>query len=467
MSSLRFVFSGRVVCPVVRLGLPALVLACATAHDPARSVATAPAAVSANNAETTCRRNIAVADSASLATAIPAAVPGDCLVLADGDYAFPVISNRASETTPIVIRAAHRGRATVSTGSILVRDAAGIVVEGLSFLSDGSIKLTNSEHCRITRLRIQPRDTADVDWVEVTGRSHHVRIDHNDFGPKIKVGNMLMLSGVDGQVVQHIQIDHNYFHDVTYGGGNGWETIRAGLSFLAPSKAFTVIEFNLFRNTAGDPETISIKSSDNEIRYNTFREVPGEMTLRHGNRNRVHGNYILGGGGGIRVCGADHLIYNNYLAGLKSARGIWLEGGDGDGTDVPGKQHYRVYRTQVVNNTVVGGRIEVGGAHPLEPVDCVVANNLSSGVREGGTGTKYAGNITTNVPAPGAGGAEIQKLAAGDPAVDAAASGFDFVTDDIDGQPRSRNDVGADELSEAPVTLHGPLSEKDVGPDAP
>jgi hypothetical protein len=463
MSFARFVVSGPFARFPLSLGVPALVVACATAHAPVRPVPAPVASASAIGAETTCRRTVTVADSAALAPAIAAAIPGDCLMLADGDYVFPIITSRASSATPIVIRAANRGRATVSTGSILVRDAAGIVIEGLSFLSNGGIKLTNVEHCRITRLRIQPRDTANVDWVEVAGRSHHVRIDHNDFGPKIKVGNMLMLSGVDGQVVQHNQIDHNYFHDVTYGGGNGWETIRAGLSFLAPSKAFTVIELNLFRNTAGDPETISIKSSDNEIRYNTFREVPGEMTLRHGNRNRVHGNYILGGGGGIRVCGADHLIYNNYLAGLKSPRGIWLEGGDGDGTDVPGKQHYRVYRTQVVNNTVVGGRIEVGGAHPLEPIDCVVANNISSGVREGGTGTKYAGNITSDAVAV----AEIQKLGPGNPAVDAAAAGFDFVTDDIDGQPRSKSDVGADELSDAPATLHGPLTEKDVGPDAP
>jgi hypothetical protein len=464
MSFSRFIVRGPVARLVLRLGLPGLVVACATASRPGPVPPTPrAAAVATNSAAETCRRTLAVADSAALAAAITAATAGDCLVLADGAYAFPVISKRATATVPIVIRAANRGKATVTTGSIVVRDAAGIVIEGLSFLSDGGIKLTNSEHCRITRLRISPRDTANVDWVEVNGRSHHVRIDHNDFGPKTKVGNMLMLSGVDGQVVQYNQIDHNYFHDITYGGGNGWETIRAGLSFLAPSKAFTVIEFNLFRNTAGDPETISIKSSDNEIRYNTFRQVPGEMTLRHGNRNRVHGNYILDGGGGIRVCGADHLIYNNYLAGLKSERAIWLEGGDGDGTDVPGKQHYRVYRTQVVNNTVVGGRIEVGGAHPLEPVDCVVANNISSGVREGGTGTKYVGNITSGGVMVG----EIQKLAAGNPAVDAAAGGFDFVTDDIDGQPRSKNDVGADELSDAPVTLHGPLTERDVGPDAP
>jgi hypothetical protein len=447
----------------------------AAAHTVGPATAAFPSALGPD--AVACGRTVAVADGAGLSAAVAGAQPGDCIVLADGDYSFPVIGTRATEAKPIAIRAAHRGRATVSAGSIVLRNASWIMVEGLHFVSAGSIKLIDSQHCRISRMRIQPEDTPDVDWVEVTGTSHHIRIDHNDFGPKSKVGNMVMLSGAGGQVVQFNQIDHNYFHDITYGGGNGWETIRAGLSHLAPSKAFTVIESNLFRNTAGDPETISIKSSDNEIRFNTFRDVPGELTLRHGNRNRVHGNYILGGGNGIRVCGADHLIYNNYIAGVKSGRGIWLEGGDGDGTDVPGKQHYRVYRTQVVNNTVIGARIDVGGGHPLEPVDCTVANNISSSIRAGGTGTRYAANLTSAGPGSGAASTSvvvggIEKLAAGSPAVDAAVGQFAFVSDDIDGQPRdgqqpSKNDVGADELSDAPITAPGPLTEQNVGPDSP
>ena len=417
-----------------------------------------------------CLKTTPVAESGALAAAITAAQAGDCLVLADGNYSFPVITKTATEAAPIVIRAEHRLKATVTSGSIALVDAAYVTLEGLTFSSSGNIKLTDSHHCRISRLRIQPVDTTDVDWVEVAGTSHHVRIDHNDFGPKTKLSNMLMLSGKGAQVVQYNQIDHNYFHDIAYGGGNGWETIRAGLSHLAPSQAFTVIEYNLFRNTAGDPETISIKSSDNEIRYNTFRDVPGEMTLRHGNRNHVYGNYILGGNNGIRVCGSEHLIYNNYIAGVKSGRGIWLEGGDGDGIDVPGKQHYRVYRTQVVNNTVVGGTIDVGGGHPLQPVDCTVANNLARGIGTGGTGTRYLGNLTAPVPpgAPAAGTApgQIEKLALGHPAIDASLGQFDFVKDDIEGQPRDKSDVGADELSEAPVLRHS-LTEADVGPEAP
>jgi hypothetical protein len=432
-----------------------------------------------------CRRTVAVASSGALEAALGGAQPGDCLVLADGEYAFAPITARATAEAPIVIRAATRGKAVVSSGSIALREAAHVTLEGLLFTSSGSITFTDSTHCRLTRCRIRPDERPDVDWVDIRGTSHHIRLDHNDFGPKRVLSNMVMLGGANGQVVQHNQIDHNYFHDITYGGGNGWETVRMGTSALAPSKGFNTLELNLFRATAGDPETISIKSSDNVLRYNTLRSNPGELVLRHGNRNQVYGNYILGEGnakaGGIRVCGAEHRIFNNYVADVKAGAAIFLEGGDGDGTDVPGNQHYRVYRTQVVNNTVIGSRIQVGGAHPLEPIDCTIANNLVQGqgiTEPAGQGTRYLGNIVSGggMTRPAA---EIRvadpalvqvdglwKLGAGSPAIDASAAGFDFVTDDIDGQARRQADVGADERSLEPA-LHRPLTERDVGPDAP
>jgi hypothetical protein len=129
----------------------------------------------------------------------------------------------------------------------------------------------------------------------------------------------------------------------------------------------------------------------------------------------------------------------------------------------------------------VRGRIQSGGAHPLEPIDCTVANNLVQGdgiVEAAGRGTRFLGNIVSGGPARD--GREVRvednlalvqvgdlwKLGAGSPAVDASAAGFDYVTEDIDGQRRDHPDVGADELSNGPVA-HRPLVEADVGIDAP
>jgi poly(beta-D-mannuronate) lyase len=428
-----------------------------------------------------CKREVQVPNNAALTPAVMGALPGDCIILADGDYTFPEIMGKvATMAEPILIRAANPLMATVSMGSIKFTGSSFVIVQGLTFKAAGQFLFTDSDNCRITRNKVQPPGGGE--WVEIVGKSHHIRVDHNEFGPRHTVGNIIQIGGLGmpGQVCQYTRLDHNFFHDVVFGGGNGWETIRAGYSYLAPTKSFTVIEYNLFLRAAGDPETISIKSSDNIVRYNVLADSNGQLCLRHGNRNQIYGNYIINSQG-MRVCGADHKIYNNYFA-PKGGYGIFLEGGDGDGTDVPGKQHYRVYRPTVVNNTIIGGDIQVGGSHPLTVVDPIIANNLVQGggiTAPGAQNPRYEGNIVSagNL---GKTDAEIKvanpmltqvngifRLAAGSPAIDASLGTYDFVTDDIDGQPRTKADVGADELSTAPMSRVGPVTEKDVGPASP
>jgi poly(beta-D-mannuronate) lyase len=303
-----------------------------------------------------------------------------------------------------------------------------------------------------------------------------------------------MLAGVGSQIVQHTRIDHNYFHDITNTGGNGWEAIRAGLSGLALSSGWSVIEFNLFERAEGDPETISMKSSDSIVRYNTFRATPGEITLRHGNRNQVYGNFMLGGGNsaarGIRVCGQDHKLWNNYIQDITASPSILLEGGDSDAMNQAGTAHYRVYRAQVVNNTVVSSDgIDIGSGHQYAPVDCVIGNNIVQGSSGGmitesrAQNPRYVANIVNPLGGASMGvnksAAEIRKadpllvkmgdiykLSATSPAIGTASTEFMFVTDDMDGQPRMTPDVGADEWSTSPE-LRRPLTPADVGPDAP
>jgi hypothetical protein len=417
-----------------------------------------------------CLRTVNVANGAALAPAIMASQAGDCLVLADGNYVFPTIAMKSGQVdAPIVIRAQNRLKATVTTGDIILLGSSYIVLEGLSFTSGGRIQFNNTMYSRLTRSRISPtKDRGGVEWVELVGAmTQHNRIDHNDMGPKTAQANIILVSGDEArlQVVQYTRIDHNHFHDVHYGGGNGWETIRAGSSDLAPSKGFITIEDNLFTRASGDPETISVKSSDDIVRYNTFRDTNGQICLRHGNRTMVYGNFLFNSGSGdtgIRIYGADHRIFNNYLEGSGD---ILLGAGSADGTEERGTEHYRVYRAQVVNNTIVGGGVAVGGGRV--PVDSVLANNLIQGgaVGTGGTGTKVMGNITDGAGLAMMG--DLFRIAAGSSAIDASTPGFDFVTEDMDGQKRQGvPDVGADELSTDPIA-NGPLTEKDVGPDAP
>ncbi len=98
------------------------------------------------------------------------------------------------------------------------------------------------------------------------------------------------------------------------------------MSSRALGDAGATVEYNLFERVNGDPEAISVKSSGNTIRYNTIRSSLGGIVLRHGNNNRVEGNYLLAGSNGIRIYGNDHLIVNNYVGGVSSA-GIVLGSG--------------------------------------------------------------------------------------------------------------------------------------------
>jgi poly(beta-D-mannuronate) lyase len=440
-----------------------------------------------------CLMTIPVSAGASVGDVLSRAVPGDCFVFADGNYTMGAIHAKGTVEHPIVMRAENRGKAVVTAGALEMGTSSYTVFEGFGWTSNGNIKLTDSDHCRVSRCRIQPNEVVDTDWIVVSGMSDGNRIDHNDMGPKSKLSNMVMLSGLGSQVVQHTRIDHNYFHDIHRSGGNGWETIRAGLSGLALSSGFTVIEYNLFKACDGDPETISIKSSDAIVRYNTMRATSGQITLRHGNRTQVYGNFILGDGNptadGIRVCGQDHKIFNNYLQDLHGDVGILLEGGDSDAMNQAGTAHYRVYRTQVLFNTVVdAGLIDVGGGHQLAPVDCTVADNIVQGssgplMGDNGMNTKFIGNIVHPLSGATAGVSmppdqvkvvdpalvkmgDVFRLSANSPAIDAALGDFAFVADDMDGQPRARPDVGADEWSDAIPRVRA-LTAADVGPDAP
>jgi hypothetical protein len=396
---------------------------------------------------------------------------------------------------PIVIRAANVLKALVVAGDIRLQNAAHVVVEGITFSGNGTIWVTDTDHGRISRFRIQRMESGpqqsfhDLAWITVFGTSKDCRIDHNDIGPQNQRGNMILVSGTEMTplvMAQRTRIDHNHFHDVHFGGGNGWETIRSGADTYSFTSAFTVIEHNLFKNDANDPEVVSIKSSDNIVRKNTIRSSVGQFVLRHGNRNELSGNYVLADGQpnamGLRINGGQHKIFNNYVQGVR-APGIWLEGGNSNDTGGIIQDHKQVNQTDVVFNTVVdAGGISVGGTHPLDPKDCNVAFNLVQGgggisQTAGSTNIKLAGNIVAMGTArPGVMVAdpklmkvgEVFTIAAGSPAVNAGVAMFPYVTDDIEGKLRKdpMPDVGANELS-ADAPRFGPLTPADVGPMAP
>ncbi|MDD9268410.1 chondroitinase-B domain-containing protein [Paenibacillus sp. GCM10023248] len=253
-------------------------------------------------------------------------------------------------------------------------------------------------------------------FIRVEGVSSYNRIAYNEIGPKRAFGAVLIYDGEghSGQTIsQHDVIEYNYFHDIGPRVTNGLEAIRLGLSSLSLAPGYATIQFNLFDGFDGEDEIVSVKSSDNIIRYNTIRNSYGGFVARHGHRNSFYGNFFFGDGkkpgmSGFRIYGNDHKIYNNYMEGLTD-RVIRLDGGshdagpDGDMNptvkwmregmetsavlaDLPAMQrtellrgHWRPYNIQIFNNTLVNisdtNSIVLGGK-TYQPVGTKIYNNL-------------------------------------------------------------------------------------------
>lgn len=280
-------------------------------------------------------------------------------------------------------------------------DPNGEVYEGLTPFEDPKLITDNGTHRH---------------YIRVEGTSSHNRIAYNDIGPKKGFGAVVIYDG-EGHSGQHISqydvIEYNYFHGIGPRVTNGLEAIRLGLSSTSLSSGYITIQHNLFDGFLGEDEVISVKSSDNIIRYNTIRNSYGGIVSRHGNRNSFYGNHLIGdgvtpGSSGFRIYGNDHKIYNNYMEGLTD-KVIRLDGGTHDGGqegstnpvvrwggsqeqtarlgDLPAEQrtellrgHWRQYNVQIYNNTIVNVGNQTTtfnlGGRTYQPVGTKIYNNL-------------------------------------------------------------------------------------------
>jgi poly(beta-D-mannuronate) lyase len=433
-----------------------------------------------------------------LRKAIAAARPGAEIVLANGTYDVPdgqtiaVQGKHGTADVPITVRAESIGGATL-TGSrgFVFGDSSYVTVSGFKLRQRSTFDVpTTCHHVRISRNDFQLADLEGMHWLMIRG--DYSTVERNHFHGKSTLGVFLGVEGPgsDG-MARGVRITRNYFSDHTFAGDNGGEPIRLGLSGRSLSDAGAVVEYNLFERVDGDPEAISVKSSGNTIRYNTIRDSLGGIVLRHGNRTRVDGNFILAGSNGIRIYGNDHLIVNNYVEQVGGS-GIVLGSGNVQdhkpedspesrrGNDAPD-------RVTIALNTVLSCGTAISGEsqRTLPPRDCTIADNLLVG--DSGTqlvsmpylqGITWSGNICWGAAADGnipggfsrkdpklaTGSDGVRRLSSSSPAIDAASRTYPSVTRDLDGHPRTgRADVGADEYSPA-APLNRPLTPADVGP---
>lgn len=483
--------------------------------------------------------------ASALKTAINASSNGGTFIVKNNTYNdFSVsIEKMATEANPIIIKAESVGGVTLTGESYFTfKKSAHITLEGFVFdaTNDASlIKLEGSNNIRITRNVFELATTASVKWVYIGGvyndntlpfefPSHHNRIDHNIFQNKNTPGHYITIDGTtDTNDVayqsQFDRIDHNYFKNNSPRAVNEQESIRIGWSEMSKSSGYTTVEFNLFEDCDGDPEIVSVKSSDNIVRHNTFLKSYGTLSLRHGNRNRIEGNYFFGGGkaigtspdnatlytGGIRIYGKDHVIINNYMQGLNGTKWdapITLTLGDAiDGQSSALSKHFRAENVLIAYNTLVDNAngIEIGfsnnGSYSTALSNITIANNLITGSENAlvaikdnkdqgsnitwknnliyptGTASVITGNTSTNYTASMVvnenpnitfdGTNAIWRTTNTTPNYTNAVT-TETISEDIEGQTRTTNsNPGADHFSTESVRYQ-PMIPATVGPNA-
>lgn len=259
--------------------------------------------------------------------------PGDTIVLQNGIWNDVMIklSCAGNESNPIVFMAETPGKVLITGRSMLKIGGSYIVVKGLYFTNGYSGKgqavisfridkdqLAN--HCRVTETSINsfnnPKRMDDNDWVSLYGKNN--RLDHCSFENKLNMGVLLAVLLDDDRSRENFHsIDNNYFGKRIPLASNGGEIIRVGLAQHAHYNSNTRITGNFFEYCDGEAEIISIKSGENLVRGNVFKESQGSVVLRHGDNNTVENNVFWGNGkpatGGVRVVNKGQWIVNNFF----------------------------------------------------------------------------------------------------------------------------------------------------------
>jgi autotransporter-associated beta strand protein len=467
----------------------------------------------------------AVTNDSSFASALVAVNPGDSIVVSNGNYIGEVVKRGGTAASPITIIAANQGQAVINSGIFTLTNVSYVTLQGLVFTNKGGgltidtqsrnvvLLLSGATNCRVTRCSfpVATNVASNTYFTFLNGNCISNRIDHCDYGPCIVSGchyvwpcGNINISGITGpsdrmpwalgygpynpNMARYTWIDHNYFHDHTTPAANGGETIVLGAIGETGDyqDLYTTVEYNLFVGCSGDPEIISVKSSNNTLRYNTVRTSGGVFSLRSGNHSSIYGNFFLcaGTGGGVKLSERDHKVFNNYMENTDTGNyPIMLESGNLYNIAFA---HAQVARAQIVHNTVVNPGRQVLFAHSgnLPVIDFIFANNIIAG-----SGTLYSEDVTSLNPVrsqniifgytpsqsgflvenPQLTGSSPQRLSSSSPAINNGNTNYyPYVTDDMDGQSRNiPRDIGADEyFSSASFIARAPLTTNEVGPNS-
>lgn len=327
---------------------------------------------------------------------IKAAVPGEVIVLASGQWSdVELVADAVGAADSLItIQAEEPGKVVITGNSRLRIAGSHVVVSGLRFQNawhksalvefrkDSKRAATD---CRLTDCEIidcnPPDPKLSSKYVSIYGLRNTV--DQCRLQGKTNRGTTLVV-WLDEGLGKH-RIHNNHFGPRAFLGTNEGETLRVGDSDTAHLVGGCFVEGNLFEECNGETEIVSNKSRENLYRKNVFVRCSGTLTLRHGSRCRVQENLFLGdkasGSGGVRVIGSDHIVMRNYferLEGDNYRSALCVMNGI---PDSPANGYEPVERVFIAHNTFYDCKrsILIGGDNDektqVPPTRLIIANN--------------------------------------------------------------------------------------------
>ncbi|MFD1049621.1 chondroitinase-B domain-containing protein, partial [Kibdelosporangium lantanae] len=264
-------------------------------------------------------------------------------------------------------------------GGLDLTGVSHVVVQGFVFdNNDGLTVPGDAAANRVTRNTFQGNPSG----ASLTVKADDTEVDHNTFQNRTSEGVYLQAVGAGSKdMPQRVHVHHNYFYNHQFKGDNGGESIRFGLSGRQHAVANGLIEYNLFNKADGDSEAISVKSSNNVVRYNTIINSRGTLSLRHGWNTLVEGNILIGGTTGIRFFGNNHTIINNVVQDTSNTAAMEVGGGEVRDDTTSGTNHEAADHCVVAFNTLSGSSnlIWFNSSKPYPPSDTTIADNVLLG----------------------------------------------------------------------------------------
>ncbi|OBT12189.1 hypothetical protein A9264_03375 [Vibrio sp. UCD-FRSSP16_10] len=351
---------------------------------------------------------------------LASAVGGDEIIITDsGEISIKDISFDSQ----VLIRAETVGGLKLENATI--QNSNNITLQGFMFGPSNDVstlvKIVNSTNIKVLRNYFDHLDvTEGQSSLVVTESSQFIEIGYNEFHDKnISVVDGAKNTGsyikfqydVDDTTGEELMtkdahIHHNYFNNITPylvdgtpAGDSDREAIVMGISSSQDIETNHIVEYNLFENCDGENEILTIKTSENTFRYNTFKNSMGSLSFRLGYNNSAYGNYFYGTGasdsveddnyqtGGIRIYGEGHSVYDNYMEGLSGTSWrlpLLIDNGDTSDSS-NGDSHETPTNINVANNTIVdstGGGIYIGredSSYKNSPSNITVTGNVVIG----------------------------------------------------------------------------------------